>query len=254
MLMEMNDINIALEPNFKPTPCCVTTMTIAGKLDATLVPINDILTKFKEANGTFENMQLMANRFYNQFTIKHDRISVKIFANGSVHTTGCRSATHFASTIDNVLCGIARLMDTSDTMTLVSARVLLINATFNASRHVPLRDLCKVLDTQDVRASYNTSEYPGVITKIAKPDGRDVTAIVFNSGNVMLFGAKEPADLTLAYRVVCRAIDTMLRDKENVPPSKKPSLTVTEAFLENYTIVNGYSSRVGFLCETFGSS
>ena len=241
----------------KPTHFCVTTMTISGKLDVPIVPIDDILARLTAHGGRYADVALpdaalAGRRFYNQITVKLGRTSVKIFRNGSIHVTGARSVAHFGDVIDRMLTTIALLMDTAETMALVEAQTRLINANFNAGRKLPLRVLRDVIATTGVNASYDSSEYPGINAKVPCEHGV-VSALMFKTGSIIIAGAKCPLDAARVYARVCAAIQS-LEQAENTPPnvimrhSSSNRLTATPALLETYDIVNGYSSRLSHLC------
>jgi TATA-box binding protein (TBP) (component of TFIID and TFIIIB) len=250
MLKDVSHTNSTIA--FHPTPLCVSTITITGKLDTASVPIDAILEGLLKHGRHYHDMELpppgKRASFHNQLTVKCNRMSVKLFRNGSIQVTGCRSVVHFGDVIDRLLTSIAILLDDEQPMALVSTTIVLINANFNAGKALPLRILRDILvkATPSLVASYNPTEYPGINAKIPTADGTVVTALIFETGSVMLSGAKSPRSMAHAYRTLCGLINTT-PGKENVAPNaSKP--TVTKALLEAYDIVDGYSFRVGHLC------
>ena len=241
----------------KPTHFCVTTMTVSGKLDATAVPIDDILERLTAHGGRYLDIALpdsalAGRRFYNQITVKLGRTSVKVFRNGSVHVTGARSVVHFGDVVDRMLTTIGLLMDTTETMALVEAQVRLINANFNAGRKLPLRVLRDAIALTGVTASYDSSEYPGINAKMPCEHGV-VSTLIFKTGSIIIAGAKCPLDAARVYAHMCDAIQSLDRHAENTPPNVVmrhigSRLPVTHALLETYDIIDGYSSRLSHLC------
>jgi TATA-box binding protein (TBP) (component of TFIID and TFIIIB) len=232
---------------FTPMNCSVSTMTICGKLDATVDVdvVMDFITN--RDHSALAGLSLQKGKktkgpdtsaFYNQLTIKAGTTSIKIFRNGAIHVTGAKSVVHFVDVIDRVCTVLGTIMEA--TPSLESASISMINVIFCAARTLPLTVLRQALEDAGHPASYDPDAYPGVNAKVL-----DITVLIFTTGSVIISGAKTPEHVADVYNVVCTIIDAL---PPAFPFKKAPIPTCTPANADVYSIVDGYSSRIAHLC------
>lgn len=241
-----------LSMRIKPKNCSVSTMTISGKLDSP-VDIDSIVQTMQTSVDFYGLSMADANdspakrakaapskAFFNQLTVKSDSTSIKIFSNGAVHVTGARNLVHFLDIIDRVCTALGSLMTTQPL--LESASISMINATFGARRLLPLQIMRQAFENAGHAASYDPETYPGINAKILVSE-KVVTVLVFTTGNVIISGAKTPEHVSDVYCVVCAIINSLPTPKEQM---KKAATNVSN--LDNYKIIDGYSSKLVNLC------
>ena len=225
--------------------CSVSTMTICGKLDATVdvERVMEFITDRQDLAGLSLGKKAKgvdSNAFYNQLTIKAGTTSIKIFRNGAIHVTGAKSVVHFVDVIDRVCTVLGNIMDTNPS--LEEASISMINVIFCAARMLPLTVLRQALEDAGHPASYDPDAYPGVNAKVL-----EITVLIFTTGSVIISGAKTPEHVSDVYAIVCTVIDAL-------PPAFPPTLkkkiipTCSAANADVYSIVDGYSSRIAHLC------
>ena len=249
MFRSFADTNDRLR-RIKPKNCTVSTMTVCGKV-STVVDVDSIWNTMEDACQAFglemppesptKRNKGPARAFCNQFTVKSGSTSVKIFSNGSISVTGIRSPVHCADVLDRVCCALGHIGNT-DPPDIESLRISMINANFCASARLPLRLLRQALEEAGHAASYDPDAYPGVNAKIAVQPSGTVTVMIFTSGNVIISGAKTPEHVAHVYQTVCTTIDS-LEVKCN-----ESTTSCSPAVLDSYRIVDGYSSRLAYLC------
>lgn len=232
----------------RPTPLSVSTMTIVGKLDATCVPLKHILDHLQEFGDDDIALPLndKAAKFCNQVTLKCKRMSIKVFGNGKVQVTGCRSAVHFISVMDTLVTFLSRVLDTPP-MALCDASIKCINASFMVTRVLPLPALRQRFADLGHFASYTPDMFAGL--KVEVPFGaKTVKAVVFRSGSINLTAASTPAQVSDAYATMCMSTDAFLATLDTPAALSVPKNRVTPAIVEDYDIIDGYSFRVFHLC------
>ena len=130
----------------RPLPPTVTTITFAGRLDSTCVPVEDMRTAALLAEGLGQALEFVVDdpppragagsggfasasrRFKHQLPLKRRGKSVKVFHNGSVHATGCTSPLEFLETMAAL---VEFVRDTgAGAVRLVDFHVHLVNALF----------------------------------------------------------------------------------------------------------------------------
>lgn len=181
--------------------------------------------------------------FYNQLEISYERKSIKLFKNGSVQVTGCRSHFEFVFTIEHVCSVLNAALDTS--ARLEHLDIQMIQANFTVGATLDLGSLQAVFMSNGVEyASYEPDVYPGLNVKLVI-DERKCTALLFRSGSVTLTGAKDPWTVALAYEKVCKTLDGATAHRTTIPgfiPRAGRSKHQSIRFIE------GYPSFMFYLC------
>lgn len=238
MMEHMESAHFAL---IRPDPCTVSTMTFAGKLGAEITrdEAQDLLQTIRDNPEFGFAVPEGKSTFLNQVTIKSDKVSVKIFFNGSVQVTGLKSVLHFME----ILSRLTTLMDTY----IESFSICLINATANVRTDVPLLALKNALNDKGQTAAYDPDNHPAVQIKTG-----GVTVLCFKTGNCLFFGARHPHAITQAYDLVCSTIDETLavtqRESFCLHRSKLPKAAATA-----FRIIDGFDSH-DYMLTTFMST
>jgi TATA-box binding protein (TBP) (component of TFIID and TFIIIB) len=251
MLRGVAAVNAALR-SLRPSLCSISMMTITGVLSCASVALSAVFERLLETDGRWESISLApvamarggrGRNFSNQLALVHGRMAIKLFKNGSIHVTGCRSVVAFAAAADD-LCTMLRVF--SDTPhRLNTAEIHMINATYSVDRSLPLATLRSAcLDAGIGSASYEPDIYAALRVKIPLPASEHkATAIAFKTGCIMLSGARKPSDITHVYGVFCRVIDGL-----SPVPSTPRLRPVNLHHLDTWSISGGYSSRITHLC------
>jgi len=182
-----------------PSPCAVSTMTISGKLNVADVCPTQLLVAVDWMDSSTPLSTARCTRkpqFNNQVSVRYGTKSIKMFRNGSVHVTGCKTPGEFVQAVTAVC--VAMTEAGIGDIVVESFSVLMINITFCANTTLRLQALRDKSLERGWQGSYDADIYPGLNLKI--PVGaRTVTALVFRSGNVILTGSKSPAEAVEAH-------------------------------------------------------
>lgn len=165
--------------------------------------------------------------FYNQVTMRHGTKSIKVFNNGSMHVTGCKTPVDFL----RVTTAVCRLMnDTAGIeptpghshVFVTDFQVQMINLNFSAETRLYLQSLQKVCIGAGHAASYDADVYPGLNIKFDIEDHR-VTVLAFTSGKIIITGARTVPHIQQAYGLMQTMLSTHARqsaDADRIPMSK----------------------------------
>lgn len=204
----------------------ISTMTITATLNAARVCRQSVALA-SELVGSLVQDEAPKKRkrgkeanFFNQITVHHGSISIKVFKNGSVHATGCKSPMEFievASSLCRLLTDTAGI-EASDggPVRLTAFAVQMINLNFALPGPLFLQDLRASFVEGGHWASYNPDTYPGQNAKMTV-GSRVVTALIFKSGKVIITGSKGADELREAYRAamaVLRPVPDLQSERE----------------------------------------
>ena len=171
------------------------------------------------AKGTYVQKKAFTNALiltYNANTdsasTKGNLITVKVFSNGSFHTTGAKSegsATTAVQKISKVLNAVSPkaiydqdiLSDTYDVQTQ------LINTNFGIGKPIMLAALEQQLQAGNIIYVYDKETHPGLRVKCEN----GITCILFKTGSVILTGGKTPMQIYEAYKYITTLLDKCIQ-------------------------------------------
>jgi TATA-box binding protein (TBP) (component of TFIID and TFIIIB) len=148
-------------------------------------------------------------RFFNCIIFSYksplnSKVAIKLFSNGSIHVTGCKSFNDIPGYIQPILS----LIDNST----VSFHVQMINGSFKINVPVDyVIDLQLVFeritsDFQQYNCFYNKDHHPAVRIKLSKP----ITIMIFESGSILINAFLNGAQLHEAYDFIMSFFNTNL--------------------------------------------
>lgn len=222
--------------NVKPTVLNISTMTIVGNLSCSNVDIDKIFTDFRISGGkcAFQiqlggesfpvNIKMpedasdeKKNLFFNQATFyfldSNSNKSFKVFRNGKLHGTGCKSPFEFAE-IAHGISGFLHKGHYALEPVLNTFDIALINANFYFAK-IEALSLGKmkeaVLQHPGVDA-YRTENHAGLFIKYKTPDGNSNSITIFTSGHVNLMGIKTFENIWLCFEFIVRLVNEKYED------------------------------------------
>lgn len=264
-IQNLNEV-ITSTTSIEPSTLKLSTMTIFSRLD---MPEGFMLNKVIEyylSNGNDKVKEVMGldvhivfpirktkktsrgkniSNFFNQLTFWYKdctKKSVKLFINGNVHVTGCRSLEEYT----NLMQHICRFMDhlfteSSKKCKVIDIDIQMVNTNFSVGRGLDLSRLKRILLDQGMCATYDREVYPGLNLKVPTSAGREASVLVFISGNIIITGVRHFCEVYEAYKFIIESIcDTAhLITKKRIAVAsvekKKPSVV---------SIVDGYESHI----------
>jgi len=198
----------------RPSDFCVSTMTVVMTLSVGDVDLERVERFIEDpanaADATFMGHRMSTatdkkkNSFYNQLTIRvRDRLgkrAVKVFVNGVLHLTGCKSVRDAVAVGDAVCATIeaasCRIVDIAD------LRVCMINSNFSTGQRLRLLEVKRAVGTE---CSYDPEGYPA-----AKFKHGQVSIFVFATGKIIVTGGKTFGDILEGYAFVTSFLDARI--------------------------------------------
>lgn len=185
---------------------------------------NDIrsIIKCKKKNKTVNKTK---KNFYNQATLvvnaKDERnINVKLFKNGSIQMTGCKSINDFNNTI-NILCDelkkkrviykstnkITRIPfvsnpENADLDKIHDFKIKLINSNYYVGFLINLIALQNIMHSKNIMSSYEPCIHACVNIKYNYDKNNIISIFVFEKGSIIITGAKTQEHIIEAYKFI----------------------------------------------------
>ena len=178
-----------------------------------------IKSKRKKTTRCFENQLSIEMRVIND-----RKINIKIFKNGSFQMTGCKSLddcnlvlnklidilnTNVATVEDNLIVNkpFYEELEGSE-MKVISFRIDMINSNYNVNYYINRNSLYEILQTQKVICRHEPCVHPCVNIKFLIEDENKIVSIfVFQSGNIIITGAKNQDQICKAYYYISDILD-----------------------------------------------
>ena len=257
----------------EPTTLKLSTMTIFSRLD---VPDGFLLNKVIEyylENGNDKFREIMGldvhivfpirktkktsrgkniSNFFNQLTFWYKdctKKSVKLFINGNVHVTGCRSLEEYSKLMKHV-CGFMDYLfpESPKKCRVQDIDIQMVNTNFSVGRGLDLSRLKRILLDQGMCATYDREVYPGLNLKVPTSANREASVLVFISGNIIITGVRHFYEVYEAYKFItesiCNTAHMITKKRITVATveKKKPSAVA---------IADGYESHIieSILCS-----
>lgn len=204
---------------------------------------DDHTTNRSLVNGNIANKKARKKAFYNQATLivktyKNDLINVKLFKNGSIQMTGCKSYSIGCDALKVVFEELKCVKAIPDYISLkmiekpyvdnlneldinkvYDLKICMINSTFNIGFGIDRDKLFALLIDDHYTCTYDPSIHAGVNIKFEHND-RIISVFVFESGAVIITGAKTCNQIIAAYNFINKYL---LMKYENI--NKNNSLT-----------------------------
>lgn len=170
-----------------------------------------------------KNTKANKKNFYNQITLKiqtNDKeVNVKIFQNGSIQLTGCKSIINFIETM-TILCNIlkrevavcndnkiliktyANSLENVSVDKITDFCIRMINCGFNVNFLIDRDELYQLLEKTNIFSTYEPCIHACVNIKHKYKDGSDVSIFVFETGSILITGARKRNHIISAYKFI----------------------------------------------------
>lgn len=185
----------------------------------------------RKRNATAKRRRAAPQSFENAVILKYvdkpaNDKAVKIFCNGGLHVNGCRTLAECTGVCDKVCRMLEFIYDAAgksadrkgrggaERFAITGFDVQLINTNMKLDHCFDLRALRAILyDEMDMDAEFEPERHPAVNIKFrAKTDkeGRNVTILVFDSGNVIVTGLVSAREMEQAYTFILTTLNNYL--------------------------------------------
>lgn len=182
------------------------------------------------------------NNFFNQLTLWYkDRTkkSIKLFINGNVHVTGCRTLREYVWLLSKVCQFLTMLFDSSKCVA-DTIDIQMINTNFQIKTGLDLNKLKRLLLADGKCATYDREVYPGLNLKVPTSYKREASILLFISGNIIITGVKHFLEVFEAYKYITHFISENKKDVSKLRPLLSEKPVRTSQYAEEF--VNGYNS------------
>lgn len=167
--------------------------------------------------------------FFNQITvlvkpnIDTKPINCKLFKNGSVQMTGAKSIKDAINALD-ILCGELLIIkgiifdnkinkiefvsnrDSVDISKIHDFKVCMINSDFNVGFKIDREQLFNILSNEKYDCKCDTDNHPCVDIKYSYKGYKKISIFIFQSGSVLITGAKHCRQILEAYKFIYRIL------------------------------------------------
>ncbi len=221
--------NIDIE--FKPDDVTISTMTITCKLGCTLnvdnigkyidlnqggiveVIYGDIFRSLISRKQNKLKIKKKKKSFYNQVTLKINTkkdkiINVKLFKNGSIQMTGCKSVNGSIEALEKLICMLQKEKAILDPKTfkihdkkftdqlfefsmsaIYDYKIAMINSNFSIGFCIDRNKLFNCLSKDNYESSFDPIIHAGVIIR-HHTENKTISIFVFESGSIVITGAR----------------------------------------------------------------
>jgi TATA-box binding protein (TBP) (component of TFIID and TFIIIB) len=169
--------------------------------------------------------------FYNQATVKINTkgkikpTNIKLFKNGSIQMTGCNSIENAIESM-KILCSevckirgvfnkkMTKIKDIKFTENISNVtvdqildfKVGMINSNFDIGFHIDRDIFYEIMLGESTECSYEPCVHACVNIKYNYKDIKDISVFVFESGSVIITGAREKSQIVAAYKYIVKKL------------------------------------------------
>jgi TATA-box binding protein (TBP) (component of TFIID and TFIIIB) len=195
------------------------------------------------------NTKKKKNSFQNQLTIEvrpdvkkfpENKISVKIFKNGSIQMSGVKSldacnhalvklidrvTKEYGVIVDGVMKDISFVENKQD-ININGFKIDMINSNFNIGFEINRENLHEILLKKKIQCRYEPCIHACVNIKF-HPEGaiKNVSIFVFQSGNIIITGAKNTESIVESYKYIK---EMLIKYKNDIQKTKIPDMIFTK--------------------------
>jgi TATA-box binding protein (TBP) (component of TFIID and TFIIIB) len=170
------------------------------------------------------------NAFYNQVTVvirishgptddlgEEPSINLKLFKNGSVQMSGCKSITSVNTVLNKLIVRLKEVkarfedgritektfIEEPDKITVKDFKIDMINSNYQVSIQIDRDKLYNLLQKKKIKSSYEPCIRACVIIKyvpeVENKELKEVSVFVFQKGNIIITGARSKSHIMSAY-------------------------------------------------------
>lgn len=189
-------------------------------------PNNSIVRSLIKLKKKKKTTKKNRKNFYNQATViiavaDKRTVNVKVFKNGAIQMTGCKSYENFTTSMQT-LCNalkkkkavydkVSKKIISRDFVTnydkvnvdnIFNVRIRMINSNFDIGFLVNRKILNEIMLKKGVKSSFEPSIHSSTIIKYLYNDKDIISIFVFESGSIIITGAKKREHLIEAYKYI----------------------------------------------------
>ena len=221
----------------------------------TLLTIKSKPKRVKKLENNIKQKDTTKNHFYNQITVviriddgeikdinKVPKINVKLFKNGSVQMSGCKTVNginivlnkliirlkEVKAKIENGIINEIAFIEDSDNITIKDFKIDMINSNYKLKMQINRNKLYDLLIKKKIKSAYEPCIRACVIIKyIPKNDNnenKEVSIFVFQKGNILIAGARSKSHILSSYdyinNIITTHYDDIIKKNEEIEEQK----------------------------------
>ena len=264
-------LNIELLQYIKKIGIKISTMSATCKLNVDIdlknvyehfeLKMNEIITK-KHA-GQIQSLRKIKKKrkevkkhFHNQLTLEiipdeilfpENKISVKIFKNGSIQMSGIKSLGACNYSLNKLISNLEmelneeiKFIKEDQKINLNKFKIDMINSNFNIGFQINRKELHILLLKMKIICRYEPCIHACVNIKFKSVNiEKQISIFVFQSGSIIITGAKNIESIVESYNFITEILETYKHDIEKIDFSYfKDKKNLIDKYLSNYNYKN----------------
>ena len=186
--------------------------------------------RVKKVEGKVPKKDTSKNSFYNQITVvvrvdtgpiddlnNAPRINLKLFKNGSVQMSGCKSIKNINIALNKLILRLKEIkakfengtiiektfIEEPDKITVKDFKIDMINSNYRVSMQIDRAKMYNLLQKKKIKSSYEPCIRACVIIKYVpekdNKESKEVSIFVFQKGNIIITGARSQSHILSSY-------------------------------------------------------
>ena len=186
--------------------------------------------RVKKVEGKVPKKDTSKNSFYNQITVvvrvdtgpiddlnNAPRINLKLFKNGSVQMSGCKSIKNINIALNKLILRLKEIkakfengaiiektfIEEPDKITVKDFKIDMINSNYQVSMQIDRAKMYNLLQKKKIKSSYEPCIRACVIIKYVpekdNKESKEVSIFVFQKGNIIITGARSQSHILSSY-------------------------------------------------------
>jgi TATA-box binding protein (TBP) (component of TFIID and TFIIIB) len=208
----------------------VLTVKMNKERTRSLINIKNKPKRIKKYDNKNKQKDTSKNHFYNQITVvmrtnhghakdlnEVPKINMKLFKNGSVQMSGCKSLKNINFALNKLITRLKEIkakiengkisekifIEEPSDITVKDFKIDMINSNYQVSMQIDRAKLFNLLLKKKIKSSYEPCIRACVIIKfvplIENPEQKEVSIFVFQKGNIIITGARSKSHIISAY-------------------------------------------------------
>ena len=194
--------------------------------------------------------------FFNQLTLEirpnssnpDNKINIKLFKNGSVQMSGCKSIKDCNKVLDKLITNLSKeygiiednqivdkpFINDKEKINVNNFKITMINSNFNINYLINRESLYNILLSKKITCRYEPCIHACVNIKYTTSDAdKPVSIFVFQSGNLIITGAKTINQILECYKYITEILD---ENYESILKKDFNSILENEELMELLTL------------------
>ncbi len=234
-----------------------------------LIAIKNKPKRLKKVDTKTKQKDTSKNHFYNQITVvvrvnhgtikdlnEVPKINMKLFKNGSVQMSGCKSIKNINFALNKLISRLKEVkakiengkisektfIEEPDNITVKNFKIDMINSNYQVAMQIDRDKLFNLLLKKKIKSSYEPCIRACVIIKYVPPkeniEQKEVSVFVFQKGNIIITGARSKSHIDSAYNYINEILlshkDEII--KKNEKEEEELILDIYEGILKDINI------------------